>query len=326
MQQDSPVEEVTAITHTLSSNLQVSATPLEWSALISQRFVGLSAEPTDQREFVARIAHDTVCGIDVSNIEVAGQSVRRTREQIRNTYTDKLYLVWQLSGQSQMTHEDGCVELSSGGMLMLDPQRPYVLQFDGRSRQICVQLPQFELLERLGSDTRVFAGRLFDYRAAAVPVVKAAFRHLIEESLEPDLQLDTAQEIFFDVLAGALRGMARDAGESAYPSERNRWTRFQSYLLANFKFQDVSPTSASCELGCSVRTLHTMLQCRGTTFMQELTALRLDWAARELRGARPGEIRISDVAFASGFGDLSHFSRRFKQRFELTPKGLLNRK
>jgi len=309
----------------LTNPMEGAASPGEWSTLISKRFVGLSAEPTHECGFSAHIAHDVVCGIDVSKIEVAGQNVRRTREQIRKTYTDQLYLVWQLSGSSQVTHDDGRVDLPRGGMLLLDPQRPYTLHFDSKSRQICMQLAQFELLERLGPETRLFAGRPFDERVAATPVLKAAFRHLIEEHLDPSEQPETAREIFFDVLAGAMRGMARGAGEATYPSERNRWLRFQGYLLANYRSQDMTPGAAAAELGCSVRTLHSMLQARGTTFMQEVSSLRLEWAARELRGARLGEVRISDIAYSSGFSDLSHFSRRFKDRYDLTPKALLSR-
>ena len=47
-----------------------------------------------------------------------------------------------------------------------------------------------------------------------------------------------------------------------------------------------------------------------------LLELRLRKAADLL--AHPGE-RISDIAFACGFNDLSYFNRCFRRRFGLTP-------
>jgi AraC-like DNA-binding protein len=43
---------------------------------------------------------------------------------------------------------------------------------------------------------------------------------------------------------------------------------------------------------------------------------RLDYSAARLRTS---ELNITEIAFESGFEDVSHFSRVFKDRFHLTP-------
>lgn len=55
----------------------------------------------------------------------------------------------------------------------------------------------------------------------------------------------------------------------------------------------------------------------GRSFSDELNALRLDHAARLLRG---GEHSILGVMFSCGFRDLSHFYRLFRERHGAPPK------
>ena len=55
----------------------------------------------------------------------------------------------------------------------------------------------------------------------------------------------------------------------------------------------------------------------GRSFADELNALRLDHAARLLRG---GEHSILGVMFSCGFRDVSHFYRLFRQRHGAPPK------
>jgi AraC-like DNA-binding protein len=55
----------------------------------------------------------------------------------------------------------------------------------------------------------------------------------------------------------------------------------------------------------------------GASFSVRLNELRLRKAADLL--ACGGNPRISEVAFACGFNDLSYFNRCFRRRFGLTP-------
>lgn len=55
----------------------------------------------------------------------------------------------------------------------------------------------------------------------------------------------------------------------------------------------------------------------GKSFLEQLTELRLNHAARLL--AR-GHHSIVGAAFSSGYSDLSHFYRLFRQRYGMTPK------
>ena len=54
----------------------------------------------------------------------------------------------------------------------------------------------------------------------------------------------------------------------------------------------------------------------GSTFKGYLTDLRLSEATRALGET---DLQVTEIAFRVGFGNVSHFNRVFKERFEITP-------
>ncbi|MCK9910075.1 helix-turn-helix transcriptional regulator, partial [Microbacteriaceae bacterium K1510] len=60
----------------------------------------------------------------------------------------------------------------------------------------------------------------------------------------------------------------------------------------------------------------------GTTFSEFVLAERLQRAHQMLTDPQRAHQRISEIAFAAGFSDLSYFNRRFRQRFGDTPSGV----
>jgi AraC-like DNA-binding protein len=87
-------------------------------------------------------------------------------------------------------------------------------------------------------------------------------------------------------------------------------------LEARFPEPDFSAQKLAAAAGLSERYVNELLFEAGASFTTRLTELRLRKAA-DLLTHRDG--RISDVAFACGFNDLSYFNRCFRRRFGLTP-------
>jgi AraC-like DNA-binding protein len=60
----------------------------------------------------------------------------------------------------------------------------------------------------------------------------------------------------------------------------------------------------------------------GTTFSEFVIDRRLDAARGMLTSPRHAAWSITAIALEAGFGDLSHFNRRFKRRYLMTPTDL----
>jgi AraC-like DNA-binding protein len=85
----------------------------------------------------------------------------------------------------------------------------------------------------------------------------------------------------------------------------------------DFELDDVART-----LGLSRRYVQQLLKETGRSFTEHLVELRLDRSFAMLNDRRCLHLAIIDIAFAAGFGDVSHFNRVFRRRFGDTPSSV----
>lgn len=70
------------------------------------------------------------------------------------------------------------------------------------------------------------------------------------------------------------------------------------------------------------RYVQLLFEDAGTTFTRFAQDVRLAGAQRLLTNPRYAGWSITDVALEAGFGDISHFNRLFKQRYQMTPSDM----
>ena len=90
-------------------------------------------------------------------------------------------------------------------------------------------------------------------------------------------------------------------------------------IETDFADPELSPERLAAELGISKRYLQQLLAGSGTSFVQELTATRLDRASDMLTDPRGGGLSVGEIAFRCGFLDPGYFARAFRKRFGRTP-------
>lgn len=70
------------------------------------------------------------------------------------------------------------------------------------------------------------------------------------------------------------------------------------------------------------RYVRMLLEAEGTSFSAFVLEQRLARAHRMLTDPRLAELKISTIAFAIGFGDLSYFNHTFRRRFGASPSDI----
>ena len=83
----------------------------------------------------------------------------------------------------------------------------------------------------------------------------------------------------------------------------------------------ISPREVAAEAGISLRYLQKLFTVRGSTCGHHICSARLDHAARliERRALMKTGQPLSDIAYACGFRDYTHFARGFRRRFGTAP-------
>jgi len=139
-----------------------------------------------------------------------------------------------------------------------------------------------------------------------------AYLHGKERPAEPLIQLKLKELIVSILTSGRNPGLAaylRTSGERDAPS-------VGEIMEANFRFNaSLEEYARMCHRSLSSfkRDFQTHFQeAPGKWLLQK----RLDYSAALLRSSK---MNVTEVAFESGFEDVSHFSRVFKERFNVSP-------
>jgi AraC-like DNA-binding protein len=123
-------------------------------------------------------------------------------------------------------------------------------------------------------------------------------------------------------LATTLLGPSRDAAEVA--SRRGlRAARLKAILAEidrHFDDPKLNANTIASRHGLSQRKLERLMEEHGETVSHAILRRRLAEASAMLRDPAARHMRISDIAYACGFGDLSYFNRSFKRQFGEAPR------
>lgn len=92
-----------------------------------------------------------------------------------------------------------------------------------------------------------------------------------------------------------------------------------AYLRANLANPALSPKLLADRMGVSVRTVHNRFEDAGLTFGRWVSEQRLLACHKVLSDPVFDAQSVSEIAFAWGFNDLSHFNKVFRARFGTTP-------
>jgi AraC-like DNA-binding protein len=159
------------------------------------------------------------------------------------------------------------------------------------------------------------------YPGPALRLLDGYLRSLTALDSPPSPELaETIGVHLLDLMAAAL-GPTSDAKEMV--AKRGvKVARLRAILLEiarHFSNLDFNLDSVVRELGLSRRYIQLVLEETGRSFTEHLVERRLNRSYVMLTDHRYRHLGVTDIAFASGFGDISHFNRVFRRRFGATP-------
>ena len=115
--------------------------------------------------------------------------------------------------------------------------------------------------------------------------------------------------------------LPREGGKLESRHQIATFSKLNRILHEYFHVQDLSPADVAQKAGISRRHLFNIFSKADVSFSNTLLQIRLNNAHKMLRDKRYKSFRICDIAWASGFSDLSHFNKHFRENFKLTPSG-----
>ncbi|NIZ12130.1 helix-turn-helix domain-containing protein [Phaeobacter sp. HF9A] len=281
-----------------------------WREQLWSRFVRLDSSSSDEG-FFGHVIEAVPGSKRLSAVYSTTQITERTPVHIRRDPQDYALVALQLEGQGFIEQDGRQTRLDAGDFGCYLTERPYRLGFDSPFRQLILRLPRERLAEHFPCLSQVTARR-FNGRARAGLLAAGFIRQMAENGgglAEADLA--NMETVTAQMLATAMQ---QDT-EGQNVANTSRLERVQRSLRDQLRDPDLDLSRVAAQQGMSLRTLQRLFQCEGLSPTQWVAEQRLQRVASLLRDPAQAKRSITDIALSCGFGDLSHFSRAFRQRY-----------
>ena len=179
------------------------------------------------------------------------------------------------------------------------------------------------VLQRLVPDIESFKARALDSTA-----VITHLQHYVDMLLEPGglandpVLMEQIETTVCELVALALSSAGDTAAVGRLRGARGaRCGEVLREISQGFTDPTLSMQTIAARIGVSASYIRQLLRDSGLRFSERVLELRLQKARRMLTDRRNDHLKVSDIAFACGFNEVSYFNRCFRRRYGDAPLG-----
>ena len=291
-----------------------------WNDVACNTFTAQSIDPLDDR-FSAAMYRASLGDMRVALAESTSAVVTRSRHQVARSPQAYFLLHLQLAGRSVNRQDGREGELTEGDLLILDSTRPYQIEFREATSILVLRAPQSLFHRGMPSPHAV---TLVPIRGRSGAGYLAS--RLIQDvwaGLRRGLPVESSEHVchaVVELVASAFAAVPRVRRESASKASLLR-ARICNFIESRLGEQDLSIASIATTFGITSRYVHTLLRADNSSVSDYIQSRRLEEAAKALADPVRAMASIGEVAVAHGFKSQAHFSRVFRERYGLPPRG-----
>lgn len=260
--------------------------------------------------------------LSVYDIEIDPITIVRSAQDIIEDSVCDYFLSTQLEGTATITQGERVFTLRPGTLAVVCGGRPYSTTYNQHSRRLILRIPRQVFHERiLGHEASSFQATMLE-GGGLVPIVIDLFKSLTLEAEElSETDQYTLAESFLELTSAVIRSSA-DRNNKHTPKHCALMCRILAFIEDNYSDSTLTPDKVAQANGISMRYLHSLFQKSNTTVSKWIWERRLKSAREDLLDPSMRDKNVAEIAFRRGFNDAAHFSRAFKDRFNISPSKL----
>jgi AraC-like DNA-binding protein len=245
----------------------------------------------------------------------------RSETDIRKDPRDHIMLYLVTKGEVGLAQSGRAVTVNCGEVVLYDQAKPFTLDFIGDARGLVMAVPRSHATTRLENVAGLTA------RSIGKKTLAARFTRSVLSQFQPEEGGEVAgispkmQVSALDLIFGSIEHFFLGPDQLYQGHRPEQLRKVKEYLVHSLADTSLSIDKICLTQGVSARSLNRLFSSEGTTPMRWLWQMRLDAAYRLIGQDRSAS--ITDIAFDTGFTDVSHFSRAFKKAFGQTASSLL---
>jgi AraC-like DNA-binding protein len=290
-----------------------------WRESICRTFCRLDARPAKADYVDCRNEIAVVHSISLATPKGSAVRFARTRD-LHDDGCDDLVLISASRGKVQVTQESKAIELSAGQMCLAEMNVVGAVDLTSAGGYTAARIPR-RLLHQVSPHAETRLATVLGHDPGLRSMIDRYFALCTDVAQDLDALGQKAAAQHLVDLIGLLLGAGLDR-EVGRRGDAPRLELMKTEILSKLDRHDLTVETIARANGVSGRQAQRLFAQSGTTFSEFVLERRLSLAHRLLLDASNRHRKISDVAYAAGFGDLSYFNRTFRKRFGVTPSDI----
>lgn len=292
-----------------------------WQEIMSDVYYSLEIKRSQKDGLRGKIRQYDIGPVSITTFDADEQRVFRTKTRIARDPDDSYVFVMPVRKELYFNQNGRSGFVKPGGHVLVSTSDFYELSCPDGFINWTVKIPGDELRQRNPC--------VDDYTGCRFPV-DMQMSHIARQHVRtlavtfgnsnPRNSVDLARNLI-DTIALVIDSEIGGSEGDSHSQYRLRG-RIMAYIRNNIGEFDLSPKMIAKAHGISVSYLYKLFRNSGMTVGEFIMAQRIQTAYEMLSTAGARQATVSEVAYSVGFRNVSHFSRVFRERYNLSPSAV----
>ncbi len=307
--------------HYFSTENQSPAERLPWlNEVIGKHYTHAEVAQYNQVELFNEMSiYPWHYGVNLSLIKSNALQLQRLHHEPDNASHDCYFAVLLLSGSYQLQQAGREVTLLPNEMTIYDATEPHKIIMPESSSKVILSIPRAQLEQQISNPSNLTAQKIPSKKGVGYissMLIKQSIQQL--NAIEPSLFSDMTDPVL-DTFTLALNQLAQDSVQLR-SHHAVTLMRIKQVVKQHSDNSELTAEFIAQRVGLSVRYINNLFNKEHSSLMRYVTDHRLSVARKRLVNSSLCHLSITELALASGFNNMSHFSRVFKHKFGQSPR------
>ena len=293
----------------------------QWHSFCDERIVPMRHRQLVADSFSASAEGCGVGGLTITKMSLANLGLETTPQTIRHqkNRSDNIFVSLILDGAVKVDQNGRSTIDRSGDFGVRDQNTPWRIAYDGQTDIVAIELPRRRLESILGP-ARHFSGLTVNGDLPSATLARSFLCELMRlgDRLAPDAAERMATIGTDLIVAGIAERMALERPQPLQATVTVQHAK--AYIDAHLSDPELNSIQIAAAVRVSVRYLQERFRERGCDVATCIWDRRLETAAQRLSDPACLHQPLGLLAYGCGFINQAHFSRRFRDRFGMSPR------